>query len=62
MLVESQTCFKPSTGRLNGHLHKYVIFLHDMVEAILSSIDLVESMIVNICHHHLDRNVQHVTQ
>lgn len=29
-----------------------------MVETVLSSIDLVEPMIVNICHHHLDRKVK----
>lgn len=34
-------------------LHKDVIFFHDLVEAIITSINFMESVIVNVSHHHL---------
>lgn len=34
-------------------LHKDVIFFHDLIEAVITSVDFMESVIVNVSHHHL---------
>lgn len=34
-------------------LHKDVVFFHDLIEAIITSINFMESVIVNVSHHHL---------
>lgn len=39
------------------HLHKDVIFFHDLVEAVIPSINFMEPMIVNIRHNHLERHM-----
>lgn len=36
------------------NLHKDVVFFHYLVEAVISSVDFVEPVIVNIRHHHLE--------
>lgn len=36
-------------------LHKDVIFIHDLVEAIVPPVNFMESMIVNISNDHLER-------
>lgn len=35
------------------HLHKDIIFFHNVVETVVPSIDFVETVIVNISHNHL---------
>ena len=38
-------------------LHKDVIFFHDLVEAIIPSVNFMKPMIVNVSHHHLETQV-----
>lgn len=44
--------------KLPENLHKDVVFFHYLVEAVISSVDFMEPVIVNICHHHLERRTR----
>lgn len=40
------------------NLHKDVVFFHYLVEGVISPVDFMEPVIVNVRHHHLDRGEQ----
>lgn len=44
--------------KLPENLHEDVIFFHYLVEAVISPVDFMEPVIVNICHHHLERTTR----
>lgn len=56
-LYSYQTATGADKGRSKlslKNLHKDVVFFHYLVEAVISSVDFVEPVIVNIRHHHLE--------
>lgn len=37
-------------------VHKDIVFVHDLVESVIASVYFMESVIVNVGHHHLVRH------
>lgn len=44
------------------NLHEDVVLFHYLVEAVISPVNFMEPVIVNVCHHHLDRGEQRQDQ
>ena len=48
-------CFKQVSGKNPfDNLHIDVVFVHDLVQAVVLAVHLVEAVIVNVCHYHLE--------
>lgn len=56
--TREQTLELYSKQNVRYDLHKYVIFLHNLIETIIPFVDFVKSVIVNICHNHLEDTKQ----